>query len=193
MLQKPNLLPQAFRPQPLIHPRRLLVISLVLVSLYWGGMSSARFYLDLRDLETQKEDLQQALSQLTPTQEKLKMLLDAQQENERLRELTAAAKTGYRPWSLILSDITRVMPDGVVMETLTTNTTENSMLINGSAPNSLAVAGYATELRKYAWFTQVEIVRINKNEQGRAGFEIKARLEGGGPDEDKTAPAQSPS
>lgn len=182
MIQKPNLLPPAFLPPPAVNWLRMGLIALILTAVFAVGISGAKFYLDIKGQEEEILNLSSALSNLSPTQERIKDVLKMQQEVERLTAQSGQKQTKEIAWSAILSDLARVMPSALNFERVTAETA--TLTIKGTAQNPLDVANYVIELRKFHWFSEVEIkeIQFEESEATRPySFEITASLsrEGG--------------
>lgn len=199
MIQKPNLLPPAYLPPPPINWLRMGIIAVSLTLLFAVGISSAKFYLDIKSREAEVQSLNEALKNLSPSQERIQDVLKMQKEVDRLRALSGKSSDEGLAWSALLADIARVMPAGLRFEQVSAET--GAVTIKGRAQSSLAVAGYVAELRKYNWFSKVEIktIDLEKAEAGSSitksySFEIIATMAGkGGQDSAKKSVQQKPS
>lgn len=189
MIAKPNLLPEKYRFIRPISLKRVVLVSLILTLVMAGGYAYYLFYQDIKGLEEQRESLKEALTQLSPTEERLRVILEKQEEIEQIKNLNGAVKTGYQDLARVLTDVARDMPSSLSFWAV--QYSESVLTIRGTAEDSLTVAEYAVSLRKFSGFAAVEIIQVERIDRG-VDFIISATLaaEGGEGDAPKTSPAK---
>jgi len=196
VIQKPNLLPPDYLPPPPVNWPRMGIIAVCLTLFFALGIGSAKFYLDIQSREAEVQSLTNALANLSPTQERIQDVLKLQKEVERLRTLSGKSSQEELAWSAVLTDIARVMPSGLRFERVQAE--KGTVTILGKASSSLDVAAYVIELRKFTWFSRVEIKTIDAVTTAIAGlaarqeysFEITAQLPVKGGQDSAAKPVQ---
>lgn len=173
MILKPNLLPPQFRIIRPISWKRILLLIIVSTLLIGAGYAYYLFLEDIKGLEAQQYSMEQALNQLSPTEERMNEILEKQKEIDRMKDLNGNVKAGSHIMSKILTDTARVMPQNLSFTSLSYN--ESSLVIKGKARDSLIVAEYVIALRQFDYFAGVEINIIGKNER-IVEFMIKASI-----------------
>ncbi|MFZ5753696.1 MAG: PilN domain-containing protein [Bacillota bacterium] len=192
MIQKPNLLPPAFQPKPLVHIPRLLMTIAGVALFFWLGFIYAQFQWEIKELENQTQNLTQSLGQLTQLRERVRELENLQNEITRLRGLSGMVKQDEIDWSKILADIARVIPPGVKFSEVSLKE-DDRLVIKGESTSRILVAQYAFVLRELTWFSSIEVIKVNRNDKGVITFELTAALpkEGGKPDGQKPPAKES--
>jgi Tfp pilus assembly protein PilN len=189
MIVKPNLLPEKYRIIRPVSLKRVVLVSLILALFMAGGYAYYLFRQDIKGLEEQRESLKEALSQLSPTEERIRAILEKQKEIEHIKNLNGTVKAGYQDLSQVLTDVARVMPASLSFRAV--QYSESALTIRGTAADSLTVAEYGVSLRGLAGLAAVEIKQVERIDTG-VDFIISATLasEGGEGDVQETSPAE---
>lgn len=175
MIQKPNLLPPVFQPKPLVHLPRLFLALAGVMLFFWLGFIYAQFQWEIKELETQTQNLAQSLGELTQVRERVRELENLQNEITRLRGLSGMAKQMNLNWSQVLADIARVIPPGLKFSEVEVKG-DGYLMIKGESSSQVLAAQYAYALRELTWFSRIEIIKVVRNDKGMITFELEAVL-----------------
>lgn len=179
MIQKPNLLPPAYQPPPPVNWLRVGIITVVCTILVIFGVVSIKFYTEVKALEAKIGELDRLKEEQLTVQEKVERIDQLEDEISYLEGLIKELETGKLPLATILGDVTRVMPNGLSYKGI--DYQDDDIMIIGEAKNPDIIADYVSEVRKYQWFSSVEILEITEDDKAGYTYEIRAYLaqEGG--------------
>jgi len=164
-----NLLPQEYRPQPLINPKRLflMIISGVL------ALSSIGFaFFEYTSINANKRDLQSIKQQLTALESKKDLLQKVealQQEIEKFKKEVKTIEGYYNQPVMLLDRMTAAMPEHIWLENLKLGT-DGKIQIRAHTLDFVIISDLLDNLKKTGIFQEVKLLKIDEEKNEDSGL-----------------------
>ncbi len=197
MVTRINLLPPEIKQRD--KRERLVVYMFLSLVLLAAFMMAVKFQRDLKisEAKAELEGIRTEAASVEKSIAQLKEYEDRQKELVRLEGIVNAAMAGATKWSKVLTDISMVIPNDVVLKQVSftkdgATFSAEAVPLEGQAAGHKPVAKWLVNLSKVPSFNRVWLGSSNKGQDGRLTFDttVKFQSKSGDQEASKVPPAK---